>query len=282
MTFPSPNEQVKFWRSLSNMEVLRATYVTHAFARHTHEEYAIGVIESGVESFDYRGCTYQAPAGSVVIIHPGEVHTGQAGTPHGWQYRMFYPDTKLVRDAIAQGIDEELQSSWLAHTLPFFPEPVISDPEIANGLRHLHSLSEQGEDQLSQDSYWLWLWRQLIHRYAVSCRSAPSTGRDAIAIRRVQAYLMAHYALPCTLEDLAQVAQLKPLRLLRSFQSLVGLPPHVYLVQIRINQAKRLLQAGRAIAEVATDTGFTDQSHLHRHFKRRVGVTPRQYALGYR
>lgn len=56
-------EHVKFWRDpdLQDVELLRATYVTHAFSRHTHEGYAIGVIESGVEAFTYRGENHAAP-----------------------------------------------------------------------------------------------------------------------------------------------------------------------------------------------------------------------------
>ena len=79
---------------------------------------------------------------------------------------------------------------------------------------------------------------------------------------------------------LAQLTQLNPLKLLLSFRQVTGLPPHAYLVQIRVQQAKQQLAAGRAIATVALETGFSDQSHLNRHFKRLVGVTPGQYVRG--
>ena len=68
---------------------------------------------------------------------------------------------------------------------------------------------------------------------------------------------------------------------MRVFRKVLGLPPHAYLVQVRITQAKKLLASGMAIAEVAAETGFSDQSHLHRHFKRIVGVTPGQYVKGF-
>ncbi len=64
---------------------------------------------------------------------------------------------------------------------------------------------------------------------------------------------------------------------MRVFRQETGLPPHTYLIQLRINQAKAHLQAGETIAEVAAATGFSDQSHLTRRFKRIVGVTPGQY-----
>ena len=83
-------ERAKFWRS-SGVDLLHATYVTHSFAPHSHQGYAIGVISRGAERFRYQGATHQATVGSVVVVNPGEVHTGHAATPEGWTYRMFYP-----------------------------------------------------------------------------------------------------------------------------------------------------------------------------------------------
>lgn len=95
-------EHVKFWQApdLGKLDLLRATYFTHTFSRHSHNGYALGIIEHGAETFYYRGATHTAPAGSIVIINPGEVHTGQAtnGTT-GWKYRMLYPETALLQRA---------------------------------------------------------------------------------------------------------------------------------------------------------------------------------------
>ncbi|MBD3883744.1 AraC family transcriptional regulator [Phormidium tenue FACHB-886] len=272
---PRSTERVKFWRdpALDNTELLRATYVTHSFSRHTHDGYAIGVIESGVEEFTYRGATRRAPAGSIVIVHPGEVHTGHAGTPEGWQYRMLYPDVPLLQKAAT-----ELQDK--AQLIPYFANPVIADPELAGQLRRLHLTLETTESQLERESRFLWTLTQLISRYADRCPPLQAVGQDHQAVLRIRDYLTAHYAESITLDQLATLANLKPLRLLRVFQRQMGLPPHVYLVQLRVAQAKALLAQGQPIAQVAFDTGFTDQSHLNRHFKRLVGVTPGQYAIG--
>jgi AraC-like DNA-binding protein len=56
-----------------------------------------------------------------------------------------------------------------------------------------------------------------------------------------------------------------------------GLPPHALQLAQRVRAARRLLEAGEPIAETAVATGFADQSHLHRHFRRSLGVTPGQY-----
>jgi AraC-like DNA-binding protein len=269
-------ERAKFWRdpALNNLEMLRATYITHTFSRHTHEGYAIGVIEAGLEEFTYRGEFHRAPAGSIVVIQPGEVHTGNAGTPSGWTYRMLYPEVALVRKAASEVVGGgHLQ-------LPFFPNPVIRDRQLAEQLRQLHIAIENSTSPLERESRFLWTVAQMIARYAEDCPYLAPIGKENQVVQRIQDYLRSHYADSISLEQLAGIANLKPLRLLRVFRKQVGLPPHAYLVQVRVARAKTLLSRGVAIAQVAADTGFTDQSHLTRHFKRLVGVTPKQYSLG--
>ena len=73
------------------------------------------------------------------------------------------------------------------------------------------------------------------------------------------------------------MAGLSACHLLRKFQKYFGLPPHTYQIQNRIKRAKKLLQQGSKILDVALDSGFHDQSHFHRHFKRAMGVTPGTY-----
>src|SRR5579875_3116605 len=119
------HEQIKFWHepTLNNLELLHARYVTHEFAPHIHEGYAIGVIEQGAEQFMYRRSRHVAGAGSIVFINPGEVHTGSAAVEGGWIYRMLYPATELLQRAVSDMVGRE-------RDLPFFAEPVVYDPEL--------------------------------------------------------------------------------------------------------------------------------------------------------
>lgn len=69
-----------------------------------------------------------------------------------------------------------------------------------------------------------------------------------------------------------------PAHLVRAFSGAYGIAPHQYLMSRRVDRARRLLLEGRPPGEVASATGFYDQSHLTRHFKKLVGVTPGRYA----
>lgn len=95
-------------------------------------------------------------------------------------------------------------------------------------------------------------------------------------VKRAVEYMGNHLAYDISLEDLAQSVNVSASHLGRLFKETIGMPPHQYLIKLRVERAHQLLQGGRhAISDVALQVGFTDQSHLHRHFKRIYGVTPK-------
>lgn len=268
-------EQVKFWRDpvLHNLEMLRATYITHAFSRHAHEGFGIAIVESGAMEFDYRGQKHVAPAGSVIMTHPGEMHTGQAAVETGWTYRTLLPAADWLQQA-----SKELGKR--SNSVPYFSTPVIQDVRLNRQLVSLHKTLETSPSSLERESRFLWEMAQLVSRYASDRPTAKPLGQEHAAVQQVRDYLQAHYTTNISLKELASLVNLNPLRLLRVFRKQIGIPPHAYLNYLRVQQVKRLLLANWTIMDAALETGFTDQSHLHRHFKKMVGVTPGQYARG--
>ena len=81
-----------------------------------------------------------------------------------------------------------------------------------------------------------------------------------------------------SLHDAAETLDCSPSNLVHSFTRQLGMPPHRYLVSRRLDLARRLLLQGRPAAEVAVVTGFYDQAHLGRHFRRYLGISPARYA----
>ena len=268
----SGNERIKFWHDpvLNNLELLHARYVTHAFAPHIHEGYAIGVVEQGAEQFMYRRSRHVAGAGSIVIINPGEVHTGSAAVEDGWMYRMLYPSTELLRRAVSDIVGRE-------RDLPYFAEPVVYDPEMMAELSLTHRVLEGQPSPLERESRLLWTLVRLIVRYADDHPRVDEPPGEHEGVQRVRAYLDEHYAENVSLAQLAALARLSPFHLLRSFHRQINLPPHAYQIQARILRARQLLRAGVSCVEAALVVGFADQSHFTRHFKRIVGVPPGLY-----
>ncbi|NEQ55549.1 MAG: AraC family transcriptional regulator, partial [Leptolyngbya sp. SIO3F4] len=263
----APKECVKFWRDpmLRGLEMLRATYVTYAFSRHAHEGFGIAMVESGVMEFEYRGASHIAPAGSVVITQPGEMHTGHAALETGWTYRTLLPAVDWFQKAAIE-LTEQVGA------IPYFSSPVIHDNYLNQQLTKLHRTLESSPSSLEKESHFLWGLTQLIRGYATNSPHVRSVGQEHGAVQQVQEYLHCHYTCNISLDELANLVNLSPFRLLRVFRKQIGLPPHAYLNHVRVHQAKRLLASGHSITDAALSTGFADQSHLHCHFKKMVGV----------
>jgi len=116
----------------------------------------------------------------------------------------------------------------------------------------------------------------------IQTRRLPARGRDGTLprgrLRSVIEYIEGHLGSDPTLEEMAAVARLSPYHFARQFRSATGLPPHQFVIARRVERAKQLMQEGGfSLAQVAMNAGFSDQSHLSRHFKRLVGVTPGQF-----
>ena len=269
------NELVKFWRlpEFGKLELLRARYVTHAFAPHFHEGFAIGVILSGAQEADYGRSARVMPEGTVCVLNPGEVHTGRAVNQNGWTYRMLYPNAEVLRQIATQLADRE-------QDVPFFPELVIDDSDLFTRILKLHRTLEQSDvSLLERQSQFVETIGHLILRHADAKPAARTWKFYSKYTKKAREYLDQHYHAEMSLEQLADLVQLSPYYLLRLFKKEVGVTPHIYLTHRRIMVAKQLLTAGHSIAEVAYHTGFVDQSHLTNRFKHIVGVTPGQYRI---
>lgn len=114
-------------------------------------------------------------------------------------------------------------------------------------------------------------------RHPLNPPGAAPTGETPRAVSRAIAYIQENYSRDVGLADIAEAAHMSPFHLTRLFKRATGVAPYQYLIQLRVNSARALLAAGagrRSLAEVAAAVGFSDQSHLSRHFKRLLGMTP--------
>lgn len=261
--FDHPNDRAEFRHAAHQpgLELYRAHIVRHAFEPHTHEAYGLGAIESGVERFRYRGAEHLAPSGSVVLMNPDELHTGQAETETGWRYRMAYVDPDVVARVTGE-------SDW------WFDTAVGHDSACAQRVTALLDTLWQAREPLAFDSALYTLLGE-FRRHAQVPRAAPDEG--ALRFAPVIDYLRAHLSRRLTLDELAAVAGLSPFHFLRRFQAQHHATPQQMLMALRLFEAKRLLAAGIEPAQVALAAGLTDQAHLTRAFSRRYGVTPARY-----
>lgn len=260
------------------VELLRAHFVRHVYERHSHQDYAIGVTEAGVQAFTCRGASHVSTAGTVMAFNPDEPHDGHAGIPEGFTYRMLYIAPAPMRRVLEDACDGRPAA------LPFARAPLIRDPVLARSVCALHAALGGGAPRLEGDA----LLRDTCLRFAAQHADdrlrlpAPAPRPRLAALARARDLLHASLPEDVTTDDLAAVAGLSRFHLCRAFARAYGLPPHAYQLQLRLAEAKRQLAAGRPAAEVAAAVGFADQSHLTRRFKGAFGITPGKFAAANR
>ena len=267
-------EKVDFWvmPQLNNLELLHATYVNHTFTKHIHDGFAIGVIEQGALRFSYKGETLTASPGCINLVIPGEAHDGFAASDEGWTYRMFYLESKLLEQTA-------YDLSGKIHKIPYFKACVIQDTYLANFIRNLHLLLENANVPLvEQESLLLAMLTEFISRYAEERYSVNRVGQETKVVNLAREYIEDTYTKNLSIKELSAICNLSPYHLIRVFHKCIGVPPHIYLKQVRIKRAKVLLAKGFSMAFIAHEVGFADQSHFTKQFKQITGITPKKYS----
>jgi AraC-like DNA-binding protein/quercetin dioxygenase-like cupin family protein len=239
----------------------------HSFARHTHDEYGIGVMLAGAQrSWSGRG-TVEAGAGDLITVNPGEVHDGTPiGESRTWAMLYLSPERMA---AIAADILEGDQTDME------FVSPVLSDRRAADRFVAAYSSLTDDEPEAAGERLIL-LVAGLLHDKSVPRQVVQSP------LAHVRARIDDDPARHHPLFELAQEAGTSQFQTMRGFARLTGLTPHAYIVQRRLDLARLAIRSGTGLADAASAAGFADQSHFHRAFTRRYGLTPGVYAAAMR
>ena len=262
---PEAQSHVRLWRlpGLGGLELMRARYDGHAFARHGHETFAIGALYSGAEEIWFRDGVERVRSGGLVFIDPEVVHTGTA-LMGGWGYRVMYPAPAIMAELAA------------TRGTPRFHTRISYDPRAARLLLRAHEAAET-EDVLTGETMVRLALDRLLRTFGTATAGRPLRRSGRAYVAQAREILQERLIDPPGLDELARQLGVGPFTLVRSFREAYGLPPHAFLTQTRVRAARRLLRQGRPVAEVAPAVGFFDQAHLSRHFRRIVGMPPGAY-----
>ncbi|MEQ9330735.1 AraC family transcriptional regulator [Thalassobaculum sp.] len=264
-------DEVRFWRhGGTGVELLKARFGGHAYDRHAHDSYAIGVTLQGRQGFHHRGRRHVSTPGRIIAMNPDDAHDGEAAGDEGFTYWMLYPSAGLWRGLLEDAGERPADP-------PFFADTLVDDPGTARRLLRLcRVLCDPAGDALEADEAVADALLPLARRHGRAGPPAATRAGDA-AIARIRDLLHTHYEREFRLDDLAAEAGRSRFQVSRAFAAAYGLPPHAWLIRRRLAVARELLLAGEPAAEVATAVGFADQSHLIRRFKASYGITPGEF-----
>jgi AraC-like DNA-binding protein len=235
---------------------MHAHFEQHSYHMHSHESYSFGLTELGAQAFGCRGEPRTSAAGMVMAFN-----------------RIIHIDPSLITDVLAD-------QTGRAAGLPLFADPVLHDPVLATALGRLYGSLTDEASTLAKDEALAETVAALVRRAARTAPAAASRlshSAETLAARRAKDVLDQAFLEPLSADDLANAAGCSRFALYRAFKASYGFSPSDYQRQLRLRNARRLIAAGSSAAEAAVWSGFADQAHLTRWFRRCYGLTPGAY-----
>lgn len=249
------------------IEAYRFEGIVQPFPNHFHEYYVIGFVEKGERRLSCKNQEYVIQKGNIVLFNPGDNHACVQSDEGTLDYRGFNISKDVMLD-----LSEEVTGK---RELPGFSKNVIYDEEVACYLHPLHELVMKGLCEFGKEENLLSASVALIRQYGQPFENCIPECRDEI--ERACAFMEQHYAERIYLDQICRHAGLGKSALLRAFTKSKGVTPYSYLENIRIGEAKKLLEQGVPPIEAALQTGFSDQSHFTNYFNRFIGLAPGVY-----
>ncbi|MFD6904740.1 AraC family transcriptional regulator [Streptomyces sp. NPDC060077] len=243
------------------VEVFHARFTEYAYPMHVHDAWTLLIVDDGAVRYDLDRHEHGTPHDTVSLLPPHVPHNGAPATAGGFRKRVLYLDTsRLGGDLIGAAVDR----------------PDLRDPLLRLRVGQVHAALVRPGDELEAESRLTLVGERL--REHLRSREVPGPPRrDPVLARRLRELLDARVVEGLTLEEAGAVLSAHPAHLVRAFSGAYGIAPHQYLTSRRVGRARRLLLEGRSPSGVAVATGFYDQAHLTRHFRKLVGVTPGRY-----
>ncbi len=242
--------------------------VVQKFPNHFHEHYVIGFIEGGKRYLWCKSGEYELSRGDLILFNPRDNHYCTPLAGQALDYRAINISIATMKKAVSEVICKDF--------IPHFKQNVLHQSDITCALSDVYDAVVGNEPKLQKEEAFFFLIEQLVREYGEPVRESDHLTPNT-QIKMLCAYMEEHFSENITLDELLSMTNLSKSYLLRSFTKQVGVSPYRYLQTIRLNKAKKFLEAGMMPIEASLAAGFSDQSHFTNYFKEFIGLTPKQY-----
>jgi AraC-like DNA-binding protein len=244
------------------VEVFHARMTSHVYPMHTHESWALLIVDDGMVRYDLDRHEHGALGQVITLLPPGVPHNGRAATSCGFVKRVVYLDCS------------QLPASFIG---PAVDRPLLADPVLRARIHQLNNVLGQPGEEFQAESRLAFITERL--RRHLCGQAAPDAQRPGASVAEdLRDLIDARFREKVTLQDASLALHAHPAHMVRAFSREFGISPHQYVTGRRVDLARGLLLDGVPPALAAAEAGFYDQSHLTRHFTRAVGTSPARYA----
>nr|WP_253204420.1 AraC family transcriptional regulator [Acinetobacter seifertii] len=266
----------EFWqdRRMPYVETRKSCRSRTCYKSHSHPTFSIGAVDEGNSIFQSSfGTVQEISAGTLVIVPAHIEHSCNPKPNEAWSYQMLHLDIMWL----SQLYSEFQQQGFDLH-LPQHKPLIIRDENFYKAFSEMNDVlfDEQKLILEKEQSLLDCLMGLLLPHFILEEIQKPQylykDFLDLVDVINSSASFI-------SLEELAQQVGLSRYAIIRLFKANVGLTPHAFQINLKINQARELLKQGISLVELAVNLGFSDQSHFHKAFKAHTGVTPRQFQL---
>ena len=249
------------YKNKLDITALSARMSKFTYKKHAHEEYALGVTLKGVQEYYLEGNSLASHKNGVMLFNPEQVHDGNAKHyQEGLDYVMLYINPKLFLEALEK---KEILK---------FNKPIVYKEKLKNDILSLsYSILNDKDISLCNE-----LYLNLISNFSTKDFASDYTNETEF-IRKAKEIIYYNLDEVLDIDEISKELNISKFQFIRIFKANTGITPYQYFLNCKIIHAKKHLDITKDLYGTVVEFGFTDLSHLNRHFKRVYGITPYEY-----
>lgn len=242
---------------------LSAKMKNFSYKKHAHEEYALGVTLKGIQKYTLDGTSQMSYKNGVMLFNPEQLHDGQSGQEtENLDYVMLYIKPELFLEAVGKKDTVKFSSS------------IVYNEKLKQDIINLSSAILYEKDEL--------LCNELLLNMADNFTSTDfivDYKKENLLIKKAKE--MIYYELDDVLniDEISKELNLSKFHFIRMFKANTGITPYQFFLNCKLIHAKKYLEITKDLYGTVVEYGFTDLSHLNRHFKKVYGLTAYEYLV---
>ncbi|WP_405114433.1 AraC family ligand binding domain-containing protein [Paenibacillus sp. FSL K6-1217] len=251
-------EQFNYKKS-AEILALSASMTDFTYKKHCHEEYAVGVTLRGIQQYTLDGSRQASHRNGVMLFNPEQIHDGSSYDRAGIDYVMLYLKPDLMAELLGK---QELR----------FTTPIVYDRELAQCICNLSHAVQSGADESLGSELLVQLSNLLSHTEI----QTPRRMNNAF-VTKAKEMMYCSLDQVLRLDDLAREFNLSKYQFIREFKAHTGTSPYQFFLNCKVEHARQSIEKNKDIYSAVAAFGFTDLTHLNRHFKSVYGLTAYEY-----